>query len=185
MPQRLTTGTTLTTEHEERLDDLVDGIRGRADEAFAEVHRVLASDLASFANGLLRDRHAAEDAVQQAFLDLARTAHRFRGDGRALIAWLYRTVRRRSLDELRRRSRHPDTRLGQIDPADADEVDLGVAEALDRLPPKDRELVVLRHVVGLHADEVAAITGRSRGAVYAATERAEGRLRSILEEVDA
>ncbi|NND84482.1 MAG: sigma-70 family RNA polymerase sigma factor [Acidimicrobiia bacterium] len=162
----------------------MDGIRRRSDAAFAAVHRALASDLASFANGMLHDRHAAEDCVQQAFLDLARTAHRFRGDGRALIAWLYRTVRRRALDELRRRRRHPERSLGTTDPAGDDEYDSSVVEALGFLPPKDRELVVLRHVVGLRADEVASITGRSRGAVYAATERAEARLRGILEEMD-
>jgi RNA polymerase sigma-70 factor (ECF subfamily) len=163
----------------------VDGIRDRADAAFAEVHRVLASDLVSFANGMVRDRHAAEDVVQQAFLDLARTAHRFRGDGRALIAWLYRTVRRRSLDELRRRRRHPDVMLDPVDPAGNDDADHSVEEALGLLSPSDREFVVLRHVVGLHADEVAAITGRSRSAVYAATTRAEERLREILEGMNA
>ncbi len=169
------------------LDDLVDGVRERSDKAFTAVHRVIASDLASFANGMLRDRHAAEDAVQQAFLELARTAHRFRGDGRALVGWLSRTVRRRCLAEVRRRRRHPEVPVLVLpeparpvaDTAPAEDLDL--AEALERLPAKDRELIVLRHVVGLSGAEMATVTGRSRAAVYAGAERAEHRLRQLLE----
>lgn len=163
----------------------MDGVRERSDEAFAAVHRVVASDLASFANGMLRDRHAAEDAVQQAFLELARSAGRFRGDGRALIAWLYRTVRRRCLDEVRRRRRHPEVPVTVL-PEPVDDhpgFDPDLAEALGRLSPKDRELIVLRYVVGLDGEEMAQVTGRTRGAVYAALDRAEDRLRKLMTEV--
>jgi RNA polymerase sigma-70 factor (ECF subfamily) len=169
------------------LDDLVDGVRERSDEAFTAVHQVIASDLASFANGMLRDRHAAEDAVQQAFLELARTAHRFRGDGRALVGWLYRTVRRRCLDEVRRRRRHPEVPVLVLpEPAEPDAdpelvEDPLVADALGELSAKDRELIVLRHIVGLSGSEMASVTGRSRAAVYAGVERAEQRLRELLE----
>ncbi len=159
----------------------MDGVRERSDEAFAAVHRVIASDLASFAHGMLRDRHAAEDAVQQAFLELARTAHRFRGDGRALIAWLYRTVRRRCLDEVRRRRRHPELPAKVLpEPVDHDP-DPVLSDALDRLSVRDRELIVLRHVVGLNGTEMARVMGGSRAAVYAGVGRAEARLRQLLE----
>jgi RNA polymerase sigma-70 factor (ECF subfamily) len=163
------------------LDDLVDGIRERSDKAFAAVHRAIASDLASFANGMLRDRHAAEDAVQQAFLELSRTAHRFRGDGRSLVAWLYRTVRRRCLDEIRRRRRHPEVPVRVLPDPTTPDPDPGLADALGRLSAKDRELIVLRHVVGLNGTEIANVTARSRAAVYAGVERAEQRLRDLLE----
>lgn len=163
----------------------MDGVRERSDEAFAAVHRVVASDLASFANGMLRDRHAAEDAVQQAFLELARSAGRFRGDGKALVAWLYRTVRRRCLDEVRRRRRHPELPVMVLPEPVADRPgpDPDLSEAVGRLSPKDRELIVLKYVVGLDGQEMARVTGRTRGAVYAALERAEGRLRELLTEV--
>lgn len=59
---------------DEALDDLIDGIRHRSEEAFSAVYRLTADGLASYAFGMLHDRPAAEDAVQQAFLELTRAA---------------------------------------------------------------------------------------------------------------
>ncbi len=159
----------------------MDGVRERSEAAFSAVHRAIASDLASYAHGMLRDRHASEDAVQQAFLELARTAHRFRGDGRALVAWLYRTVRRRCLDEVRRRRRRPEVPVFVLPEPAEPEPDPVLVDALGQLSVKDRELIVLRHVVGLNGTEMAAVTGRTRAGVYAAVERAEHKLRGFLE----
>ena len=88
-------------------DQWVDGIRHRSDAAFRAVYESMANDLASFALGFLHDRKAAEDAVQQAFLELVKAADTITGDGRSLRAWLYRSVRYSCLDELRRRKRKP------------------------------------------------------------------------------
>jgi len=168
-------------------DDLVNGIRARSDEAFAALYRILASDLLSFANGMLRDRGAAEDAVQQAFLELARAAHTITGDGRSLRAWMYRSVRFTCLDEVRRRKRRPEEptdRLpdtGRVDPSLPDPT---VQEALMRLSDRHRAIVVLRHVIGCSVDEIAEILGTNRTAVYAASVRAERRLAKELTNVE-
>ena len=179
---------TVTLPQPSSLDDWVDGIRHRSDAAFRAVYESVANDLASFATGFLRDRKAAEDAVQQAFLELVKAAHTITGDGRSLRAWLYRSVRFTCLDEIRRRRRKP--------------VDLGVAEehhppiledpldhqlapeleaALNALTERQRTLVLLRHVVELSGKEIADVMEMSRTAVYAAIGRAEKRLRSLLD----
>jgi DNA-directed RNA polymerase specialized sigma24 family protein len=51
-----------------------------------------------------------------------------------------------------------------------------------QLTPRQQTLLVLRHVVGLDGAEAAAIVGGNRTAVYAATARAERRLRNLLAE---
>ena len=169
-------------------DDLVNGIRARSDEAFAALYRILASDLLSFANGMLRDRGAAEDAVQQAFLELARAAHTIKGDGRSLRAWMYRSVRFTCLDEVRRRKRRPEEptdRLpdtGRVDPGLPDPA---VQEALMRLSDRHRAIVVLRHLIGCSVDEIAEILNTNRTAVYAASARAERRLAKELTDVES
>ncbi|MDH4116004.1 MAG: RNA polymerase sigma factor [Acidimicrobiia bacterium] len=169
------------------LDRWTDGIRRRSNDAFTAVYDMLATDLVSYAFGMLRDRRSAEDAVQQAFLELTRSAHRFRGDGRSLRAWLFRATRYSCLDEIRRRKRHPEIPTDQlpekmIHPADPDGIDPRLESALLTLNNRQRELVMLRHVVGLSGAEIAAIFKRSRPAVYAALDRAETRLRSELDQ---
>jgi RNA polymerase sigma-70 factor (ECF subfamily) len=171
------------------LDELVDGVRERRDDAFSVVYRLTASGLVSYAYGMLRDRPAAEDAVQQAFLELARSAPAIRGDGRSLRAWLYKSVRFGCLDEIRRRERHPETPTATLpDRGLVDELELpdpALRAALLTLNERQRSLIVLRHVVGLSGEEVARVVGIPRTAVYAAVARAERRLKKELEAIES
>jgi len=179
------------TDHS-ALDALVDGIRERDDAAFADLHRLLANDLYSFACSLVRDRRFAEDAVQQAFLELVRAAPTLRGDGRSMRSWLFRSVRFTCLDEIRRQGRRPEypteTMPDTPDPG-AETPDLGLDPSLERawgdLDDRERALLFLKHVVGLSGAEVAASLRMSRPAAYAATRRAERHLESLLGNVES
>ena len=176
--------------HPRTLDDsLVDGVRERSDEAFATVYRLVASELLSFANGMLRDRGAAEDVVQQSFLELARAAPGIKGDGNSLRAWLFRSVRFGCLDEIRRRQRRPEQPTDQLPETatsgDRDDGDPSLVEALHRLGERHRSILVLRHVIGYSVDEIADILGSNRTAIYAASARAERRLRKELLVVES
>ena len=175
-----------------KLDELVVGIRGRSEAAFSDVYGLLADSLASFAFSMLRDRHAAEDAVQQAFLELARAAGTIKGDGRSLRAWLFHSVRFTCLDEIRRRGRRPETPTASL-PESVDaaatvgvpELDPQLESALAQLTERQRSLLSLRHVVGLSGAETARVMEISRPAAYAAIARAERRLRNLLEGVES
>jgi len=174
------------------LDVLVDEIRRRSDAAFADLYRLTANHLASFAFSMLRDRRLAEDAVQQAFLELVRSAPTIKGDGRSLRAWLFRSVRFTCLDEIRRKSRHPESLTATtpdivVSPAGIEipEIDPELERALDQLTNRQRTLIALRHVVGLSGEEVATVMEMSRPAAYAATARAEKRLRNLLLAVES
>lgn len=173
------------------LDLLIDGIKSRSDAAFAEVYRITGEALASFAYSMLRDRPSAEDAVQQAFLELVRAAPSIRGDGRSLRAWSFRSVRFSCLDEIRRSGRRPDIPADEmperVDVADADPLlglDSELEAALAQLTEQQRNLIVLRHVAGLSGAEAAKVMDMKRPAAYAATSRAEKRLRMLLEYVE-
>ena len=170
-------------------DELVDGIRERSEAAFTAVYRLLASDLLSFADGMLHDRDAAEDAVQQSFLELARAAPTVPADGRACRAWLYRTVRFSALDEIRRRRRHPEHPTDRLPEEstvqDPTMPDPELRAALLELTDRQRTIVVLRHVIGAPVDDIARILGSNRAAVYAASARAERHLRRSLRGVES
>ncbi len=171
------------------LDVLVDGIRERSEGAFSAVYQLTASGLASFAYGMLSDRQAAEDAVQQAFLELTSAAPGLRGQGRSLRAWLFRSVRYNCLDELRRRSRRPEDATAEPpDTGVTDDIvmpDPELQRALAALTERQRTIVVLRHVVGLTPEEMARVLGTNRTAIYAAAARAERRLRHLLAAVES
>lgn len=177
------------SQAENALDELVDGIRHRSEDAFSAVYALTANGLASYAHGMLRDRLAAEDAVQQAFLELTRAAPSLRGNGRSLRAWLYRSVRYTCLDEIRRRDRYPEVITDSVPDAgymhELELPDPALQAALLGLSERQRSLIVLRHVVGLPAAEVATVMGSNRTAIYAATTRAERRLRRLLEGVES
>lgn len=164
---------------EDLLDELVTGITSQDEAAFHQLYDLLADPLASFAYGMLNDRGAAEDAVQQAFLELAQAASTFEGDGRSLRAWLYKSVRFTCLDEYRRRSRRPEDPTEelpeQVTQPISDHPELEVA--VKALPPRQQLLLSLRHVEGLSGEEIAEVTDSTRTAVYAALKRAEDALR--------
>ena len=174
------------------LDRLVDGIRRRSDDAFTDVYTLTSGGLASFAYSMLRDRRLAEDAVQQAFLELVRSAHTIKGDGRSLRAWLFKSVRFTCLDEIRRRSRRPESLMAEApdsavvaDELELSEIDPVLERALAELTERQRTLIALRHVVGLSGAEVASVMEMTRPAAYAAIERAERRLRKLIEGVES
>jgi RNA polymerase sigma-70 factor (ECF subfamily) len=116
-----------------------------------------------YAGRLLRDRHGAEDVVQEAFLRL------LRADPASvrLPGWLYAVVRNLSLDRMRRQTwmERSDTdaveaRTGTDDPAARASVrDAAAAavRALEALPERQREALRLRLQHGLSYREIAEV----------------------------
>lgn len=180
--------TSLTETGSHPLDGHVDGVRGLSEEAFRAVYLALVDDLVSFAYGMVNDRPTAEDIVQQSFVELVRAAPKLRGEGRALKAWLFRSVRFGCMDEYRRRSRRPEIPVEEIpetqDDADPlqDHLAPELEEALSTLSNRHRTVLILRHVSGLSGEEIAGVLGSTRRAAYAVLARAEERLRKALEQ---
>lgn len=170
------------------LHQLAPGVRRRDPDAVAGAYRVLADLVASVAVGLLGDRAAAEDIVQETFLRLVRHAQDLRDDdGRVLRAWVVRTARNLCLDRLRSAHHRRETPTGELPEAVTDAApapegisDPEVAAALAELTDDQRQAVLLFHVAGLSGAEVARILGRNRAAVYTLLRRAERRLRRLL-----
>ena len=167
------------------LDALPEGVRRLAPDAFRTLYESLADGLNSFAFSILRDRASAEDAVQQAFLELVKAAPSIRGDGRSLRAWLFRSVRFRCLDEIRRRQRRREVLHGEVpdlvSPSVPPQGAGGDLEAaLSELTDRQRAVLFLRHVMGMSGHEVASILEINRAAVFATASRAERRLRRLL-----
>ena len=110
---------------------------------------------------LLRDRHRAEDCLQDVYFSVYRTIHQVR-DPYAAQTWLLRSVTHRcrrmlrakpadSLEELAEGGVEPAT----PDPAEGTQDRLGVEQTLARLGPQDREVLTMREMMQLSYEEIA------------------------------
>jgi len=141
--------------------------------------------LLAVAYRILGSRSEAEDAVQEAWLRLARTDA---GEIDNLGGWLTTVVARLCLDTLRSRKLRndpPPEATGQVVQVDDLERDAQVAQAtgqalvvvLDTLAPAERVCFVLHDVFNLSFDEIAAIVNRSPAAARQIASRARRRVR--------
>jgi len=143
----------------------------------------------------------SEDAAQDAILSALRRLHQFeyRGDG-SFLAWLlkgaeFEVVRRiRALETQKRTAKgglvQLDTEAGHVvadkdkSPSEAlDEQELAerVRQALQQLPDREREVIVLRRYLELDTEEICAEMGLpTAGAVRALLSRAQARLAGLL-----
>jgi RNA polymerase sigma factor (sigma-70 family) len=132
---------------------------------------------------IVGDEHEAQDVTQLVFVKLMRNASRYeerRGD---LAVWILRIARNLAIDEVRRRRPVPASD-GKEPTQASDEaaIELGQAlrEALAALSDEQREVVVLRHLAGMGAREIAARLSKSEAAVHALSHRGRTAMRASL-----
>jgi RNA polymerase sigma-70 factor (sigma-E family) len=117
------------------------------------------------------DRNAAEDLVQEAFIRLARSAHRIQDESKAaaylrsIVLNLARDNNRRGLVSLRHHLPLDDARASTEDEIELREDQREVIEALRDLPHRQRNALVLRYYEELGIDEIAEAMGISRNSV--------------------
>ena len=136
----------------------------------------------------------ADDVASETWVTVVKGLRQFHGDEVAWRAWVFTTARRRAVDHGRRRTRAAQVdrewRRSVMDPGARDAADdalerIDTDEALSlvaQLPPLQAEVIMLRVLAGLSPATVAAVLGRSSGAVRVATHRGLRRLRELLEE---
>jgi len=154
-----------------------------------------------FALRLLGNPHDAEEAVQEAFMNLLRSPEGFRGRS-SFRTYVLAAVRNSCLDEWRRRVTKDGQRrevnpattgffrslpegsrfVGvstQIERRESQEI---VRAAIERLPERQRECMVLRDLEGLSYREVGEVLGITANHVGVLLYQARVRLRELIEE---
>jgi RNA polymerase sigma-70 factor (ECF subfamily) len=146
--------------------------------AYPRVYRTLAA--------ILGDREAAEDCVQDAFVQAFQAWKRWRPDAPA-EAWVHRIAVNRAISYRRsaklRQVGEVLRRLGRpAQPADPAEIAAqgDLLTALRSLPPKLAAAIVLRHYHGYNNREIAAALGVSERTVGTRLRQAGERLRAVL-----
>jgi RNA polymerase sigma-70 factor (sigma-E family) len=134
------------------------------------------------------DRNAAEDLVQEAFIRLARSAHRIRDPAKApaylrsIVLNLARDHNRRGLVSLRHHLPLDDARASFEDEIELRDVQRQVIDALRALPRRQRDCLVLRYYEELGIEEVAATLGISPNSVKTHLKRGLRALEARLAE---
>jgi RNA polymerase sigma-70 factor (ECF subfamily) len=140
-----------------------------------------------------RSSVSADDVAQEVCLAVLTALPGYRVQGRPFLAFVYGIASHKVIDAHRSATRNraepvadiPDTAEAADGPEQrALRVELSdeLSQLLDTLPEKQREILVLRVVVGLSAEETAEAVGSTPGAVRVAQHRALARLRKSMPE---
>jgi RNA polymerase sigma-70 factor (ECF subfamily) len=157
--------------------------------AFEDLYRRYARPVFGLALRRLGDRGRAEDAVQETFASVWRSASSYRPDRGPGAPWRYAIARNAIVDRARARTEIPadipDKAAHEPGPADQAEqgwVSWRVHRALEELPEREREVIALAYWSGLSQSEVAEFLDIPLGTVKTRTRAALGRLSELLDE---
>jgi RNA polymerase sigma factor (sigma-70 family) len=169
---------------------LVSLVASSDDEALAELYDRFGGVAYGLALRILRDDALAQDAVQDAFLGVWRTADRFLAERAKASTWILTLVHRRAVDLVRRENvRRGEPLEHAPEPAAPETVEgeatLGfqrrvVQEALKGLPPEQREALELAYYGGLTQSQLAERLGQPLGTIKSRMFMGLARLRDLL-----
>jgi RNA polymerase sigma-70 factor (ECF subfamily) len=140
-----------------------------------------------YVRSIVRDEHEAEDVTQHVFAKLMTTLVKYDDRGVPFFAWLLRLARNVAIDHLRANRLTPTENV--LDPDAGSGTDPDCAEtvraALATLPDEQREVVILRHVVGLTPGEIADRMGRTEGSIHGLHHRGRRALQRELARLES
>jgi RNA polymerase sigma-70 factor (ECF subfamily) len=141
-----------------------------------------------------RSAVSADDVAQEVCLAVLTALPGYRDQGRPFLAFVYGIAAHKVVDAhrsvARSRSEPVEELPEELDPRDGPEqralngaLSVQMGQLLDTLPPKQREILVLRVVVGLSAEETAEAVETTPGAVRVAQHRALSKLRTAVSAI--
>lgn len=167
--------------------DLIQRAAGGDRSAFEDLYRRYARPVFGLALRRLGDRGRAEDAVQETFASIWRSAASYRPERGPGAPWLYAVARNAIVDRARLRTETPAEIPDEpsLEPAPPDQAEQSwlswrVHRALEELPEREREVVALAYWSGFSQSEVADFLGIPLGTVKTRTRSALQHLADIL-----
>jgi RNA polymerase sigma-70 factor (ECF subfamily) len=176
-------------------DEAVLALVARSEEqALAEIYDRFGSVAYGLALRVLRDEGLAQDAVQDAFLTVWRTARSFAAERGAARTWILTLVHRRAVDVVRREERRRGDPLESApEPVATEQTDQlawlrfereRVQSALRKLPDQQREALELAYYGGFSQSQLAERLGEPLGTIKSRMHTGLARLRELLEAED-
>jgi RNA polymerase sigma-70 factor (ECF subfamily) len=169
-------------------DRAIDGARERDRDAIHFLYARYADLVVANVYSVVKDEYEAEDITHDVFARLHIVVRSYERRDATFAAWLLRVARNAALDHLRARRQIPTEELRVEDATDEHE-DLerltALREALGELPRDQREVLVLRHVVGLSPTEISTRLARSESSVHGLHHRGRAALKARLHDLGA
>jgi RNA polymerase sigma-70 factor (ECF subfamily) len=169
---------------------LLERVAGGDRDAFTELYRRFARPVLAMALRSLGDNGRAEEAAQETFAAVWRSARSYRAERGSASAWLYAVARHAIIDRARQRREQvadvPEEASAAAGPAEqAEESWLAwrVHSALEQLPERERAVIELAYWSGLSQAEIASYLDVPLGTVKTRTRTGLSRLSGLLEEV--
>ncbi|HEY7456121.1 MAG TPA: RNA polymerase sigma factor [Solirubrobacterales bacterium] len=145
-----------------------------------------APDVQRFVNSVVHDLHEAEDITQNIFAKLIDTIVKYEQRDVPFTAWILRVARNAALDHVRARRAIPTEDVRVADSGQAQiSIDRSHAlrTALEQLPDDQREVLVLRHIVGLSPVEIADALEKTESSVHGLHHRGRRSLQASLADL--
>jgi RNA polymerase sigma-70 factor (ECF subfamily) len=147
-----------------------------------------ADDVCGYVRSIVQDSYDAEDITQNVFVRLPRAIQKYEPREVPFTAWILRVARNAALDHLRARRQIPFEEV-RTDDAGSEEIGFERAQclraALMHLSSDQREVLVLRHLVGLSPGEIAKRLGKTEGSIHGLHHRGRVALQDLLREMNS
>ena len=139
-------------------------------EALGFLYARYADNVCGYVRSIVHDQHEAEDITQHVFAKLIHVIGKYEERDVPFFAWILRVSRNVAVDHIRRQRAIPVEEVRVVEhggggPENAERMN-DLKEALAKLPPDQREVLIMRHFAGLSPTEIAERTGRSEGSVH-------------------
>jgi RNA polymerase sigma-70 factor, ECF subfamily len=147
-----------------------------------------ASDVQRYVTSVVHDHHEAEDITQNVFAKLMKAIKKYEQREVPFAAWIMRVARNAALDHMRARRAIPAEEVRIADSGHAQtSLDRGrdLRHALEQLPEDQREVLILRHIVGLSPMEIATTLEKTESSVHGLHHRGRRSLQANLVELGA
>jgi RNA polymerase sigma-70 factor (ECF subfamily) len=140
-------------------------------DALGFLYACYADNVHGYVRSIVRDHHEAEDITQHVFAKLIKVIGKYEEQDVPFFAWILRVARNAAVDHMRNNRLVPVEEVREVGARAQDDpgavVRMGdLHDALAGLPQAQREVVLLRHLIGLSPAEIASMTGKSEGSIH-------------------
>lgn len=171
-------------------EELMESYRAGDRTALETLYVRHSPNVTAYLKAMTRSDASAQDLLQTTFVSVMRSANRYER-GTKVAPWLFTIARNAALDTLRRQAKGVEVqdeglREEAVEPAMPDQgLKDEITRALEKLPPSQREAVVLHKVQGMDFEEVAQVLGVTSTAARIRAHRGYEKLRELLAHLEA
>lgn len=179
--------------------ELIDKINNGETSAYRQLVEMHHKKVIHICLSFVNNSHDAEDIAQEVFIEMYRSLHGFRKEA-SLSTWLYRLSVNKSLDYIRQQKRlkRGSGKVTSIDQANIEQLQVSNSQlasdqieenerkqllysAIDTLPKRQKEALILSQIKELSQQEVADTMNTSIGSIESLLVRAKRKLRDLLQ----